>query len=356
MADLVTLAAPAPAPAPEPMPEARGLRVAIAGTGAMAVRHADAFAAIGCEITVVLARPEGSARRREAFLSRFGGIRVAPGAAALAGDPSWDLAVVAVATGAALEVTELLARTGRTVLTEKPVAHSPADLDRLAPFAAHVMVGYNRRFYDSVAAARAFVRSGGPVVATVVLPEAIRDAPDRPRIESLRPLFENGVHALDLAHVLFDVHASDVRGLERVSTTGGEPVGVVGLLVSARGDVVTITGPWSSPANTTIEAHRPGERFELRPIEIGRRYDAMEVLEADDTTPIKRYIPRVAHETGPAPDERAFKPGFLAQARAVVQLHRTGAHGLGATIDDARAALALADLLAGGPLDGPPRK
>ena len=151
------------------------MKVAVVGCGAHAtgshgpslVRYAREHP--GVELAACCDR---DAERAHRFQDRFGFARSYTDAAALVEDERPDAAVVAVLPDAMCAVAEPLLAAGVPLLLEKPPGLTVAEVDRLIAAAreggkagapvAH-QVGFNRRFVDVVAEARAILRSVGSV-------------------------------------------------------------------------------------------------------------------------------------------------------------------------------------------------
>jgi predicted dehydrogenase len=328
------------------------MRVGVIGVGEISHWHVRALRAAGLAVAAVSARP-GSARLRP-FAERHAIPRAVDDWRALVAEASaLDALVVATPPDATPDVLAAVLETGCPVLVEKPVAWSAARVAALAARAhERVVVGFNRRFYRPVRAARDEVRAGPPVLAHLALPESVRApeggdaARDRRR---LRPFFDNAIHGIDLLRFCFgELRVEAVRRLEGPDGPGGVPAGVAALLVSARGDVVQVGGAWGAPANYALTIGRRGRRFDLLPFEVGTAYEGMEVVEPSDACPIRRYVPRPVERVGLEPRDLAEKPGFVAQAEVLRGLlEGRPLPPEAATLHDASAALALCEELVG---------
>lgn len=318
----------------------RGLRLGLVGAGGIAEFHAPALTAAGFEVAAVSARP-GSMRARE-FAERHGIAQVLHDTSAmLAARDLWDALVIAVPIEDTLEMLLEAVATGAPVLVEKPVTYRASDLVPLLARSLPVQVAYNRRFYRTVAVARDEVRSSPPVMATLTLPESVGvDGAD-----GMLHFFSNSVHGLDMARFVFG--DLTVTAVERLSDERGWPCGVAALLQSPRGDVVQFVGNWGTPANFALSIDRPGRRLELRPLEAGAVFTDMEVVEPTVEVPIRTYRPVQSGRVDLDEVDARLKPGFFAQAEAFARLCRGEDPAPAARLEDAHAALVLAEALAG---------
>src|SRR5690606_24493273 len=119
--------------------------------------------------------------------------------------------------------------------------------DLLAPYRSvwpNVIVGYNRRFYAAVAAAKAFIDRQDSCMVHMQLPDSV--PPPGTGADREHNVRSNSVHGFDLLrHLVGDVAVKHIASL-------GDPRDYRGRLVtleSTRGDVCAITANWNSPSN-----------------------------------------------------------------------------------------------------------
>jgi predicted dehydrogenase len=355
-------------------------RVVLLGCGNIAASHVQSLRSAGLDVAGVVGSP-GSVRAPR-FAAEHGIGHVFSDVDEVAGSTSWDAAVVATSVESTLAVCRALLPCRRPMLVEKPVGLTSEAVAELLPASERIVVGYNRRFYDSVQAAKAFVdRDGGHVIAEIVIPEAIppsgRPAADDDR---LRMWFANSVHVLDLsryllgdlevAHVLHRVTDGSPRGsanswtpheaaarstrrslgdesfeAERLHLSTGLLSGTVALLHST-GATASLIGNWNAPDNFRITLSSVDERLELRPLEVAHRYRGTELTRDEEHGGLKVYRPVEVETVGPA---GGGKPGFEQQAVAFAGFVDGGACGPAARVEDAVAALALAEQLVSRP-------
>jgi predicted dehydrogenase len=321
-------------------------RVGFIGAGYIAAMHALAFKQAGFAVTAVCGAP-GSERAR-----KFAGVHEVPNvfhdaSQLLAARDTWDALLITVSTDVTLDMLEAALDTGVPILVEKPVALRSADLTHLRWEHPNVLVAYNRRFYQPVQVLRKDAQKERPGIGYMILPDSIT-VPDRLEDDPtyLRNLFENSVHGLDLLRFTF----GDLRieHVSRIRNASGLLAGIAATLLNEHtGVVVQLTANWGAPANFAIGLHRPGRRIELLPFEAGTIYEGMEVAEPTPETPIRRYLPHVLERMEIPQDDVRYKPGFVAQARALRILVEGGDPWPAASLEDAYQALRLAEQLAG---------
>lgn len=288
----------------------------------------------GFEVTAVAGRPRSA--RVAAFAAKFGIPTVADDPLDLAASGGWDAMLIAVPPAAALRLLQVAASSGRPVLVEKPVALSSEALRPIADSWPHVLVGYNRRFYATVRAAREFADRGGPCLVRLEQPD---QAAGTPAANGDIPL-TGSVHGFDLLRYLF----GPLR-LEAAAPYGraGRQHGAAAILASGRGDVIQYDGCWDAPASVSLTLDRGGRRVHLQPFERAATYDGVDVVEPTVHSPVRRYVPRQTAEVPLDEVDARFKPGFVAQARALQDRCAGRASPIAATLAEAVAALELAE-------------
>ncbi len=323
-------------------------RIGVIGVGPISDWHVRALQVAGCAVTAVATRP-GSTRLHE-FAARHAVPKVYDDWQTMLGRrDEWDALVIATHPDGTPPVLTAALELRVPILVEKPVAWASPTLQTLLERShSQVIVGFNRRFYHTVGRARAEAQGGPPLLATLTLPDAVA-APDGNVTDRhyLRPLFDMGCHGLDLLRfVLGEVEVVSVR---RVHDAREQPTGFTALLTSARGDAVQVIGNWSTPANYALTLHRPGRRFELLPLEVATVYGGMDVSEPTEEFPVRRYLPRATERIFLSEVDRLEKPGFVAQAQALVDLIRgERLDPRAATLADALAAVRLCEALSSG--------
>lgn len=322
-----------------------GPRLAFIGCGNIAEFHAPACRAAGLDLVAVCSRP-GSPRLRS-FAERHCIPLVFDHTSELFhAREEWDALLIAVPIGATLDILVCALETKAPILVEKPVAWRSKDLMPLIHRQLPVIVGYNRRFYQTVQEAQREVADGPPLLAHLALPEALPSPSQSSNDPSyLGPFFWNSVHGLDLARfVLGDLHLVHVQ---RLKDPAGVILGLTAVLTTDRGDILELTSHWQVPANFSLTLDRAGRRFDIRPFEAATIYEGMEVTEPTEENPIRSYRPKPVAKVELDEVDRRFKPGFVAQAHALAALARGESPGPAARLEDAYAILELAEQLVG---------
>lgn len=321
------------------------LRIGMIGCGRIAKFHVAAMAEAGLEVVAVSGSPGST--NVEDFVEKYE-IPVA------CGDPAELLALTSELDGVLIctsvpPTLELLGRSldaNLPVLVEKPVAYNSESLETFIGYSDSILVGYNRRFYQSAIRARNDLFEKSDVFGQLLLPEGIRipetDSGDQ---TYLRPFFANSVHGLDLARsVLGDL---SLKHVERMYNDGGALTGLAAILAADSGALLQFNAHFGAPANFALTLDQAGRRYDLKPFEIGTIYEGMDVVDPTPVTPLRQYLPRAVESMNPLSEDLKFKPGFVAQSRAFAALITGGDTGHAARIEDARTVLRLAEELAG---------
>lgn len=290
-------------------------RVGLIGAGIIAEARVPALRAAGLEVAAVAARP-GSPNVAP-FAAKLGVAQTFDDWRELLAAP-FDALVISTWPDGTPEVLEAALELGVPTLVEKPVAwNSAAHRRLLARPHSQVIVGYNRRFYPMVQAARAEAQGGPPLIAQLTLPTnvVLLDRPD-PTGASLQEFFES-VSALGLDLTRFVLGDLRVDHVSRLRDGVGNLVGLAALLSTARGDILQLACPWGSAANYSLSLSRHGRRFELLPFEVGSSYAGMEVHPPSDEYPIRRYLPKLQGRINLDGEDLRHKPGFFGEARVL---------------------------------------
>ena len=258
----------------------------IVGAGPMAVAYADVCSAIGVPFEVI-GRGDRSADAFEAETGlpvRRGGLE-----RMLSHWPPPASAIVAVGVDGLATAAGLLVGSGvGRILVEKPGGVDSVEVRNLARNArdrgVEVLVGYNRRFFASVAEARRLIEAdGGPISCTFEFGERtnlITDL-DLPVQVLSRWFLANSSHVVDLAFHLIG------RPTELSVTTSGEldwhPAAsrFHGSGTTDQGVTFNYRADWSTPGSWGVEVVTARRRLSFQPLESLRMVMAGTDLELD---------------------------------------------------------------------------
>lgn len=243
-----------------------------------------------------------------------------------------DAIAIALQTEATPGALAAVANMGLPVLCEKPGAMSVRDLDdsvRAFRRIEKLYFAYNRRHYASVNWLKEFVHESDGGVAMATWPDSVAGT---------HQWKVNGCHLIDTLQYIFG-------GLSvcSVTPTLGSSMALV-TLSSHQGVPISLAWVPGSASNPRISFFgRPGFA-EISPLESLRFFDDLEVHQPTLNFPLRRYLPRKAHEVEEKVSEH--KPGFGAQWNCffATVAGRSGGSAL-ATFLEARRALEITEFL-----------
>ena len=134
------------------------LRLAIVGSGEIANFHVAAAKSAGFDVVGVAARK--NSQTVNAFAQTHAIEKVWSDPTELVANGEWDALILAASTEAIIPLLKQALDVGKPVLVEKPISTSSSELIPLISYKKNVMVGFNRRFYTPVQAAKRFIQSG----------------------------------------------------------------------------------------------------------------------------------------------------------------------------------------------------
>jgi predicted dehydrogenase len=291
--------------------------VGLIGAGTIAASRPAPLRAAGLEVTAVSTRA-GSKRVHEFAATHHIPKVYESWQEMLGSGEKWDAFVISTWPDGTPDVVAEAVKRGVPVLVEKPVAWNSARLRELCAVPHdNVIVGYNRRFYDSVQEARKEICSGPPLIAQVTIPTDVPVPAEYDGTGRYMQQFYESVSALGLdltRYVMGDLKVENVR---RLKNPAGNNQALAAILSTERGDVVQVTCNWGTAANYSLTLNRPNRRFELLPFEIASVYEGMEVHPPSDDYPIRRYMPKLLQRVVLAGPDLEHKPGFYGEALAL---------------------------------------
>ena len=282
-----------------------GPRVAVIGYGAVCVKHAEVLRALGAELVAACNRSEAGRQRartecgiQETYADPLEMVeRAAP-----------DALLVTPSVLSLYDVLKQVIPLGLPILAEKPPGTSLAEATELAGLAdrhgTRVMVGLNRRFYSVYR--RALEHVGGRAALTRVSVEWSEDPAaylqhGHPPALIPRLNFANSLHGLDLL-TCFGGPLSRAKAWGRdLDRSSRLPRWQMSLdAVSDTGLRAHFDSTWDAPGRWRLLLDAESARIVSAPLETAR----------------VSIAGRPEIEIEPDPEDRLYKPGFHAQARA----------------------------------------
>ena len=228
----------------------------------------------------------------------------------------------------------------KPVLIEKPVALCAASLNaalkRHRDNIGDKLVGYNRRFYATVARLSERLERGGLRSADITISEETTRLVDRHGPEILPYAMENSsCHLLDLS-----LHLLGPLTVRHMSRYNGYHDGVAfnsynGLLETPTAVPVAFFNNANDPSRVGIRCRfDDGTAWCLWPSEILTVYRGYDVIERSAACQVRRYTP---HKDVQIVEDTSYRPGFVAQMRAFL----SATPGPGCNMHEALAVLKL---------------
>lgn len=319
----------------------KGMRLGIVGAGAVALDHAAAAVALGARIAAASTRSPQSPRWA-AFKAAHPDCGFEPDPAVIADRDDVDAVVLCLPWKTQVAWLDWGLSARKPVLIEKPIALDAAALraalERHRATLAGKLVGYNRRYYRTVAHLAERLSQGGLRAADITISEEVARLV-RVHGEDMLPyaMEHSGCHLIDLAvHLLGPLSVARMaRRRERQDGVAFD--GYNGLLETRSGIPVAFFANADDPSRVGIRCKfDDGTFWCLTPPEILTVYRGYDVVERSAACQVKQYAPREAEKLV---EDATHRPGFLAQMRAFL----TGDFGPGCT---PAMALGLLDLVA----------
>lgn len=218
-----------------------------------------------------------------------------------------DAILIASEASTLFPILSEVASENKPILIEKPIFTDIAQLSSAGNVAnpEKIFVGYNRRFYNTILDIKNFIIDNPLAIVKFSIPEL--SGARLNSAESIeKTLVENAVHMLDLAQYFFGANALGLSKLDEAIVKSDY------IRVPFSEDNFKYCEIFFGYAdNYAIEAIANGKRVQLKPLEILKIYDEMEILQPDQNFPFKRYLPKVNGEiSGHVIENSAFKPGF----------------------------------------------
>jgi predicted dehydrogenase len=314
-------------------------RLAIIGTTQIAKSHIEAARKVGFDVCHVAGRKNSTTAESFATANSISNLWSDPIALATSGE--WDAMIIASAAESMAELLQCAMKSNNAVLVEKPVVLESQLFDQFHDSTDRVIVGFNRRFYAAVLEAKKFVSERPACLIQLHVPESITlnsdDEWEYSRIKT------NSTHAFDLlSFITGGLHDLKIDSVFRDS----KKTAALATVRSNRGDVCSIVANWNAPANFALTIDSGDERFELKPLEEGAFYKGLEVVQSSSSGR-RTYVPKKIASFLELNDSDIYKPGFLGQAQALLDLTHGKRSTVAATLKDAKAALLFAEALIG---------
>ena len=203
---------------------------------------------------------------------------------------------------------------------------------------SQVFVAYNRRFYSSINQLKLKLIDNQFQLARFNISELSWDscASLEKQHESV---LENSVHSLDLVNYLFGY----CRIVSLIKNMNKENLhSILVILKNNEEKLVEIVISFGLPVNTSIEVWFSDHVVACKPIEDFSEFAGMKMLQPDEFTTYKRYIPEKLGNWEISTSDSLYKPGFLEQYKEFFSVVAGNSSKKLANLTDAKMVLELA--------------
>ena len=314
------------------------LKVGFIGAGSIARHHISAAQAVGFVPTAICAK--NFSERANKLSSEFEGLAYYPNLDSIL-EAEIDCLCILLNTDISLEIyKKVITKRNIPVLIEKPVTQSSIALnDNLDIDRKTTMVGYNRRFYSSVAEIKMYLQKNQSFQSHWNIPE-ISWQKEPTNSEKKHFLLENSVHILDLFLYLLGIPDES----EFFNLNGNDFLQYSSSIHRFKGsNVATLNVNFGIPDNTSATFYSPGNYYLLKPIEVVTKYSKVITEPASANFPYKKYTPTEEIVWNISQNDLKFKPGFYNQYLEFMDICKGNSRKAGASLRDAYNVLKFAE-------------
>jgi len=306
------------------------IRIGFIGSGAISRSHIIAAQSAGFSATGVCATDFSESARN--LSTEFEGLNYYSSLDIFL-ETKFDAICILLNTDVSLQIyKKVIAKQDIPILIEKPVTQSSIfltkniDLDR-----KNTLVGYNRRFYSSVAEIKNYLQITQNVQSHWNIPEI---SWEENATASTREhfLMENSVHILDLFLYLLGSPSESSFFSHRRSNFLQYSSSVHKF---PNGNVATLNLNFGTPDNTAVSFYAPGSHCLLKPIELVSKYSKIITKPASVDMPFKKYIPNQENVWEISEYDLKYKPGFHYQYLEFMDIFKGNPRKIGASLRDA---------------------
>ncbi|MBO6805959.1 Gfo/Idh/MocA family oxidoreductase [Thalassospira sp.] len=296
-------------------------KIGFLGTGAVALDHAACASAMGASIVGGVAQSAQS-KSFQLFARRFPEVEYFPDPDSMLNSGKVDAIVMCLPWEVQEKWLNWALECNKPVLIEKPIALSGAllsqHLEKPCVRLDNKVVGYNRRYYETVQQLRDRLGRGGLRAADVTISEDLTSLSRRRGVRCLDYSLENsGCHIIDTAVFLFG--ALNVRHMTSYSVPfeGQNFQCYNGLLETEKLIPVGFSSNSFDPVKVGIRCKfDDGTFWCLTPTEVLSIYEGYDIVERDGDCEVRRYEPKLRERYV---EEAILRPGFGKQMEAFLK-------------------------------------
>lgn len=276
------------------------MKIAFIGAGSIAPAHLEALRSLGAEVAAVVTRGESGKQ----FAQKYSVENYFSNTEDMVKKVKVDAAFLLTHPDAFPKILSVLKPLDVPVFLEKPVAMTCNEAELLRPLLPKTtFVGLNRRFYGNVTSILPIIRKLPPFLAQLTIPERAKDYRELSQRDRDHWHMLNGIHCVDLVSFL----AGHPTTFSSQSAWGklehsSLPQFTTSTYETDLGNRVVFSSNYDSPGGWRINIFTNEKEFIISPIEKTsiKSLSGVEELPANE-------------------DDKAGKPGFIAQARTFLE-------------------------------------
>jgi predicted dehydrogenase len=283
-------------------------KLALIGAGRIARSHIDAALAAGFDVASICGT--NNSNRAQQIANEYKTLKYFQNYKMLM-ESKFDALSIITSTQPAWKILIEAQEKKVPILVEKPATTNLTDFDDDLTKSNQVFVAYNRRFYSSINQLKLKLDNNQFQLARFNISELSWDscASLEKQHESV---LENSVHSLDLVNYLFG-YCKIVSVIKNMNKENLHSILVI--LKNYQDKLVEIVISFGLPVNTSIEVWFSDHIVACKPIEDFSEFVSMKMLQPDEFTTYKRYIPEKLRNWEISNSDSMYKPGFLEQYR-----------------------------------------
>jgi len=288
------------------------IRLGVIGCGDIAHFHIPAFQKVGFYINCIASSP--NSKKIEECAEKHNIDNAYKDPKDLINSDDWDALLIISSIESTLSHLIDAEKYNKPIMVEKPVTLDYKKLKDIQ-YKKNIFVAFNRRFYSTVHEAKNFLKANQSSLIKVSIPERSIGPDNFNKFGSMLPygVCENSVHVSDIIN-----HIAGVPVWQKINSCNFKDKYSY-IYASGKtkyGHDILLDLSFDSPMNFSIDILKNDQRYEMRPIEIGYKYNGMAINDPSEEIPIRRYMPNIDQTVFVNNKYDFLKPGFYEQAKA----------------------------------------
>jgi predicted dehydrogenase len=310
------------------------LNILIVGSGYMANEHAKCLKSLGVNISGVISS-KGSKSVDNFMSSYYIEQKFTNLEELIINKNTWDAAIICCSEEFTFSYVEKLAKTQKPLLVEKPVTSKLEEFENLILY-KNIKVGFNRRFYDTISFLKSRLDKERIDLVKVNIPESSISEGTSKNKYLPELVYSNSIHIFDILFYLF----GDISWNSYVKSKKENTLRSCSLLGLNKDEInFSLDLPFDYPENFSITIYSNETRYVLKPIEMLKIYEGIDIQEPSDKFPHRIYKPRL-QKSIVVESNKKFKTGLFEQDKSFIEFCRSQKYDSRlASVMDARSSL-----------------